>query len=439
MVTSEAGAPDWAPIPRLTFRFVCAYFLLYTFPFPLTVVPFNWKTLSPAGIWPLIEPYGKMWNAIVPWVGKHVLHLSYDITVLPPNGGGDSTFHYVQFLCFLVLAAAATVIWTLADRRRTNYTKLHEWLRLYVRYSLAVTLLTYGAFKVIKSQFQFPGLERLVGTYGDSSPMGLLWTFMGYSVPYNVFTGGGEILAGLLLFSRRLTTLGALVSIGVLSNVLMLNFSYDVDVKLFSMNLLAMAVFLLAPDVRRLADLLVLNRSVAPAETQALFAARWMNRAGAGVKTVFLAYVLFTKLNESRDLRALYGDLSPRSPLYGIYDVETFIRNGDTVPPLLTDSARWRRVIFDGPRSASIRLMSDTPQRYTVTLDPEGKTLQLSSSLASTNKILLAYLRPDKDHLILQGMHGDDSIRVMLRRIDESKFLLVSQGFHWVKEFPLNR
>jgi hypothetical protein len=48
-------------------------------------------------------------------------------------------------------------------------------------------------------------------------------------------------------------------------NVVMFNFSYDIPVKLFSLNLLAMALFLAAPEVRTLADLLVPNRPTLPA------------------------------------------------------------------------------------------------------------------------------------------------------------------------------
>ena len=33
--------------------------------------------------------------------------------------------------CYLILALAATVVWTLLDSRRANYARLHEWLRVY--------------------------------------------------------------------------------------------------------------------------------------------------------------------------------------------------------------------------------------------------------------------------------------------------------------------
>jgi hypothetical protein len=64
----------------------------------------------------------------------------------------------------------------------------------------------------------------------------------------------------LLLTARRTTFLGASVSFGVLSHVAVLNFSYDVSVKLFSLHLLAMALFLIAPDLGGIARMFVLNR-----------------------------------------------------------------------------------------------------------------------------------------------------------------------------------
>ena len=89
----------------------------------------------------------------MPWVGDEVFHA--DTSVLP-NGSGDTTYNYVQVFCFLMLALAATAVWTFLDRRRPNYARLHEWLRVYVRFALAVTMISYGAIKVIPSQFPSP-------------------------------------------------------------------------------------------------------------------------------------------------------------------------------------------------------------------------------------------------------------------------------------------
>jgi len=67
-------------------------------------------------------------------------------------------------------------------------------------------------------------------------------TFMGASTPYNVFTGASEMLAGVLLFFPTTTLLGALLAMAVMTQVVALNFCYDVPVKLFSTHLLAESI-----------------------------------------------------------------------------------------------------------------------------------------------------------------------------------------------------
>lgn len=66
---------------------------------------------------------------------------------------------------------------------------------------------------------------------------------MGYSRTYTIFAGAGEVIGGVLLFFRRTTTLGALILCGVLANVVALNFSYGIPVKIFSSLLLLLAYF----------------------------------------------------------------------------------------------------------------------------------------------------------------------------------------------------
>ena len=258
---SPDAPPVWTPAQRVLFRFTFAYLVLYIFPFPVDG--------DPNGM------YANLWHKLVPWVGKQVFHV--EITVRP-NGSGDTTYNYVQVFCFAVMAAVAAAAWTLLDRKRTAYPRLDRWLRVYVRFDLAATMITYGSVKVIKSQFPDPHLDRLLQPFGDASPMGLLWTFMGASESYNIFTGAGEILGGLLLTTRRTTLLGSLVCFGLMSHVAMLNFSYDVPVKLFSMHLLAMALFLMAPDLKRLARMFVLNRPVDPVVFRPLTRWTWVNR-----------------------------------------------------------------------------------------------------------------------------------------------------------------
>ncbi len=283
---------QWPLLKKIAFRWLFVYLLLFC--------------LGPTANW--------LWRRFVPWVGDF---LGVD-AVYRINGSGDTTFHYVLVLSYLVLALAATFVWSLVDHKRPHYHGLYLGLRVLVRLVLGLMLITYGAAKVFPMQFPPLSLYRLVQTFGDASPMGLLWTFMGASMTYTIFCGMTELLGGVLLFFRRTTTLGALVSIAVMTQVAVLNFSYDVPVKLISCHLLAMSVFLAAADARRLANLFVLNRTAGPAPMGTVLQSPRLRRAGFVLKVLLLAVVAVASLYPSylrSQARLVKG------PLTGIWDV----------------------------------------------------------------------------------------------------------------------
>jgi uncharacterized membrane protein YphA (DoxX/SURF4 family) len=424
---AEQAASRWGLARRILFRFAFAYLVLYSLPFPLNYIPY---------VDLLVQDYPEIWSFIVPWVGDDVFNV--DITV-QPSGSGDTTYNYVEVFCFLVLALAATAIWTFLDRRRANYVRLHDWLRVYVRLSLALWMLTYGAAKVIPTQFASPTPDRLLQTFGDSSPMGLLWTFMGASMAYTIFAGLSEFIGGLLLVARRTQLLGALVCIGVMTNVVLLNFSYDVPVKLFSSHLLLMAIFLILPDLRRLIDLFVLNRRVEPPVIRPLFRRKWLHRGALVLRTVFLLGWAGMFLYQGWQGSQEYGNRAPKPPLYGVWNVEHFEIDGVVRPPLVTDATRWRRMAFSYWGMTSIQLMSDTRDRYRLALDPAKKRMRLTRRDDPAFKSSLTYTQPGPKLLVIQGTYGDHRIRARLRQMDTSEFLLISRGFRWINEYPFNR
>ncbi|MEA2603470.1 MAG: hypothetical protein QOF89_4462 [Acidobacteriota bacterium] len=420
------SVPQWGLARRILFRFVFVYFLIYLLPFPLDVIP---------GLEKVIQKYQDLWNALVPWVGEHVFHVGIPAQ---PAGSGDTTYNYVQIFCYAVLAATVALVWTLLDRRRPSYARLHEGFRIYVRFALATVMLGYGMAKVFKGQFPDPPLDRLLQTYGNSSPMGILWTFMGASTAYTVFSGLCEVVGGLLLTTRRTALLGALVSMGVLANIVMLNFCYDVPVKLYSSHLFLMGLFIAAPDLKRLANLLVLNRRVEPVEPYRLFARPWLHRASLVLRTLLIGSLAGYLLYGAYQARKEYGDLAPRSPLYGVWNVDEFVVDGAVRPPLVTDTVRWRRMVFEYPGFVSIQPMNESSRRVAYMLKLGKNTMTLNKRGDSKGLSTLSYQQPGPGFMALEGTLNGQKIRARLSRQDNS-FLLVNRGFHWVNEYPFNR
>lgn len=371
---------------------------------------------------------------------------------------GDGTLGWIRRGLFVLVAALGAAIWLLLDRDRRYDARLHRSVRRLLRFFVGCTLCTYGMWKILQvGQFLPPSLHRLLTPTSDLTPTALLWEFMGISPGYKAFTGLAELAGGLLLFPRRTTTLGALIVIAVMSNVSMMNVAYDVHVKWLSLTLILMAAFLVAPDAKRLLNLFVLNRATQPVDEPVRSNGR---RALISplAKTAYVGYALIALWAEMAGARVALRNVSP---LRGIYEVEVFSRNGDTLPPLLTDSTRWRRLTIEDGGVATVWLTNggqrslfasvDTSTRR-LTLVPESDTLGLwmqtqyrrlaaveravaNARRDTTRRVYqLAYARPDPVHLVLDGRLGPDTVHVRFRRVDDSQLLLRRWGHHFAAD-----
>lgn len=412
METHDIIRSPWSTLKKVAFRFLTIYFLVYMLPMPGA-------------------------NQIIPWVGEHIL--GFGEVSVKGSGSGDRLFDFVQLFVMLSIAVLGALIWTLADRKRLHYRELFYWLTVLIRYYLAFYMFVYGFAKVFKAQFPFPPLIRLLEPYGDSSPMGLVWTFMGYSLAYNIFTGMGEVIGGVLCFFRRTTTLGAMVIIGVMSNVVMLNFFYDVPVKLFSVHLVLLAVFLLAQDAGRLWNFFIMNRPTEPRDYTPFFGGRQQRIGRRILKVVIIVGPLIYGVWQGFTIQKKYGDFSPLPPLYGIYEVETFVVNDDTIPPLLTDTLRWQKLVFDKHNWTHVIKMDDGKVRFTPELDTSQHHLVLVHAKDTSIKYDFSYEQPAEDSLILSGVLAGDSLVLYMKEFPRDSFLLIRRGFQWVNEFPFNR
>jgi len=228
--------PPWNRLKRVAFRIAFAYFVLYhideTY---LGLLGPIFRVLN-APMGPRAV-YRRAWDPIARWIAIHLF--SADASLLATmNSNTDSGIHYARVGSFLVAAIVIGAVWSALARRR-DYVALDRWLSDFLRFALALSLFPYAVSKVFPVQM-LPG--HLFTTYllqplGDKSPAGLLWAFVGYSVPYQMFAGFTELLASLLLLTRRTLAIGALVALVATVNVAAFNLFYDVDIKLFSLNL----------------------------------------------------------------------------------------------------------------------------------------------------------------------------------------------------------
>jgi hypothetical protein len=119
---------------------------------------------------------------------------------------------------------------------------------------------------------------------------------MGASRPYTFIAGLGEVLAAMLLIWRRTAILGAVVALGTMTNVMLLNYCYDVPVKIYSTHLVMMSIMIILPDARRLANVLLLNRVAEPATPSRFWQGGEWRRIHLVVKTAVIVFLFIRPL-----------------------------------------------------------------------------------------------------------------------------------------------
>ena len=429
----ESPSRSWSLPKRIGYRALLAYLFLFFFPFPAGLVNPGW----------LGGAFDRVWARVIPWFGG-LLHIG--IPRLNNGGSGDSTFDQLRVVCMAIVAMAAAAVWSFVDRKRADYRTLNAYARIWMRYVLAVCMLTYGSVKVLMVQFEPPGYGRLIQPVGEMSPMALLWTFMGSSALYTTFTGVTEVAAGLLLLFRRTTTLGALVAAAIMTNVFVLNLSYDVPVKLGSLHILILAIVLLGPEAGRLIDFLVLNRPTGPADLGPVPSSRAVAWSLAGLKLVLvvglLGYLSWDTVTQYRDHIAR-REKEPVAP-EGNYTVDSFTRDGRKVrPPVLNpDDFEWKtfslREGVIGIRTGfgpvrRFRAAGDITHHPTA-LVPLDEDSRLIPGAAPAGVLEFAATPNGGAHVT--GFFVNHAVDAELQRRNASDMPLLSRGFHWVSEAP---
>jgi hypothetical protein len=129
----------WHPAEKIIFRFFCLFFVLTLFPFPLDFLPWAGEKITK---WYAI---GK--QPIIQFLGNHLLGISGEIKKVS-YGSGDTTYDWVDLVTVFLLTSVGIVLWSVFGRNRATYQGAMEWLSVYIRYYLVMTMFSYGFSKI---------------------------------------------------------------------------------------------------------------------------------------------------------------------------------------------------------------------------------------------------------------------------------------------------
>ena len=407
-------AEEWNFLSKLAFRFLFLFISLF-----VTFLFLRW----------LIDP-------LLAWMGESIFGLSENLSRVS-SGSGDRTMDYLAVFLQAILAVTGTIAWSLIGRRRSSHRKLRFWFMSLLRLFVAAVMLVYGFAKVFLIQFQTPSLTLLVQQVGEMSPMGLAWTFMGFNPVYTIFTGLLEVFAGLFLIFRRTKTLGALLTLGVMGHVAVMNLCFDIPVKIFSLHLVLMSLVLLSEDWRSLSHVFFgSNRALPKIKYHALQHTAVYQNIGK-IKGIFTAlFLFFITFVGFFILKPKIDRQQQRDRFYGIYEISEFKKNGN-IDQLNADQV-WRYSIIEQKDKANIKFKDSVSPYYFILKENDKKATiyhKDSDSIAPN----FTFQKLDNVTYKLKGKIEQDSLEFKMQRFDLKRFPLISRGFRWVNETPYNR
>ncbi|RFS19216.1 hypothetical protein DVR12_24700 [Chitinophaga silvatica] len=277
---------------------------------------------------------------------------------------GSSLLGYANWITTALIAVAGAAIWTLIVKvrklPRNEYYSAWYWLRVVVRYRAGIGIIGFGFTKLLPVQMPYPSFGILNTNFGDLTAQKLYWLSIGIVPWYQVFAGVVEVAAGTLLFFRKTTTLGSILLLGALGDIVYVNFAYDGGVHVYSSYFVLLAALLLVNDIPKVWKLLVQEKDVVPVNYYPDLSNSWIKYLRVSLKSftifLFLGVLFYLQL-----INFLYDPYKQPSvagvkELRGNYAVTTFKLNGEVIPYNPTDSVRWQEVTFENWSTLTFRV-----------------------------------------------------------------------------------
>lgn len=426
----------WSNSQKILFRFFFIYFTIQ-------ILPLDWKF------------YKQLFS--INWLHLHFRELLELTRYMPAFFSSDALPEYgigsfANWAVFAFIAAVGATVWTYKDKERKEYNDLYYWLRVIIRYRLAIGVIAYGLYKLFPIQMPYPSLSNLNTNYGDFFSWKIYFQTLGIAPKYESFLGFVEILAGFLLFHRKTTTIGAGILIGFFGNVAVANGFYDMGEHVYSSFLVLMALFLIVYDVPRLWRLLVLEKKTLASRFVPDFSNVQLRKLRTILRAGFLIFVFLFGAKTYADYNKGGGYLVPQTPglkdAFGYYNVREFRLNNKIIPYSTTDPNRWQDVIFEKWSTLSIKVNrpviidrsngndlheKDIDRNYELAglagrhyFFYEADTTSNQLALQNKNKhhrnekMSLQFQRPSANTIILSGTNElNDSIYVVLEKVDK--------------------
>jgi len=368
-------------------------------------------------------------KGLVSWLDNHIFHTGF----LPERHTihfSDTHFGVVLFLTIFIIAAITCVVWTLLDRKRLNYNRFYYWFSNYLAYYIFLAMLTYAVFKIIPVQAKYPTAPELLTRWGNLRNWEVLFRFMGTSPAYCMFCGWLELIASLLILFNRTRVVGGILMIIVLVQVVLFNIFYNNNIIMLSGILLLATFFIIAKALPKLFSIFIKLKPVSLVQYQYAFTTPWKKYLMIAIcflpvwkvfKVTTRAWTVYKGVVHNRENQKLFN-------------VAVYQQGNDTIPPLTTDSLRWKYVCFFDYASTNQKIVIFDMQENQLMHQCKWDSLQRKITFADKDSVYFLYSNLPNGNMQLSGKWRGSETKIQLAEMSIDSLNLVKDKFLFMKD-----
>lgn len=330
----------------------------------------------------------------------------------------DSSGLYWVLIIILIISFVLTLVFGAVEKltsfnfsSKTALTILFLILTYFLSYQMAI----YGFNKLFKFQFYDAHPNTLFTPVGYLTKDFLFWTSMGASKLYSIVTGACEVMITILLLIRKTRNFAIFLGFFVCLFIVLINFSFDINVKIQSLSLFVFFSILLLPNLKTY-YLFFTQKKVTLNLAPKLSSNKNIHSA---VKTIVLLAIFIESLYPYMQSNTYDGDYATKPPYYGAYAI-------------INDS-KYKRFFIHSDPYFILQDQEDNMYSYPMQMMADNILLENDNST-----IKLSYFVEDGVFHI-SGHILNEPLDIRAIEIDISKMPLLDDSFNWTIDNFINQ
>ena len=370
--------------------------------------------------WYLFSSHEFFTQAVTGKLTSFIAEKIFDKPLARPEISSDSLSTYILLLLFIVLSFVIALLTQFSKSFQKKKEAFFSFCRIIFNFYLASQLFIYGFDKIFKGQFYLPEPNTLYTPLGFMSRDILYWSTMGSSYEYNLFLGTLEVLTALLLVFRKTRAAGSIGALILLLNIMAVNFSFDISVKIHSSFLFFLSLLLVFPSIKPIYAFFIQKKPVQLNEQKQPFSLSLP--LYTTVKVFVLCIMLFEAIIPYIKTKNFSDDYASRPFLHGAYEVQPEAGEG-TLPVKRFFIHRDGYFIFQNNR--------DEMKDYKLFVDSITGYFRLVDYNLHQTRLRYQY---SDSLLTLQFFYNNKEYLLKGRSLPWKNLPLLKKDFHWTVE-----